>query len=47
MYDDSSRISILEQLRNMNDRKTSLLFSLNDFQVICKKTEKMKDFYTS
>lgn len=39
-YDDSSRISILEQLRDMNDRKTSLLFSLNDFQVICTKDGK-------
>ena len=39
-YDDSSRISILEQLRNMNERKTSLLFSLNDFQVICTKDGK-------
>lgn len=47
-YDDCSRISILEQLRNMNDRKTSLLFSLNDFQVICTKdgeSDKLMQFF--
>lgn len=47
-YDEDSRISILEQLRNMNDRKTSLLFSLNDFQVICTKdraNEKFAQFF--
>lgn len=36
-YDDASRISILEQLREMNDKNTNLLFSLNDFQFICTK----------
>lgn len=46
-YDDCSRINILEQLRNINERKTSLLFSLNDFQIICIKDEKVKGFYTS
>lgn len=33
-YDDDSRISILEQLREMNDKNANLLFSLNDFQFI-------------
>ncbi|MFS2729036.1 AbiH family protein [Parabacteroides merdae] len=36
-YDDASRIGILEQLREMNDKNTNLLFSLNDFQFICTK----------
>ena len=36
-YDDASRIGILEQLREMNDKNTDLLFNLNDFQFICTK----------
>lgn len=36
-YNDASRIGILEQLREMNDKNTNLLFSQNDFQFICTK----------
>ena len=32
-YDDASRISILNQLRVMNDKKTSLLVNKNDFKI--------------
>lgn len=34
-YDDSSRIEILEQLRQMNHKNTDLLFNQNQMQVIC------------
>lgn len=33
-YNDSSRIEILEQLRQMNNKKTDLLFNLNQMEVI-------------
>ena len=36
-YDYSSRIEILEQLRQMNHKKTDLLFNLNQMEVICAK----------
>lgn len=36
-YDDPSRIEILDQLRQMNDKKTDLLFNLNQMQFICTK----------
>ena len=36
-YDNSSRVEILEQLRQMNEKKTDLLFNLNQMQVICTK----------
>ena len=49
-YDDDSRIDILEQLREMNDKNTNLLFSQNDFQFICTKyditdKERLKRFF--
>lgn len=34
-YDDSSRIEILEQLRQMNNKNTDLLFNMNQMEVIC------------
>lgn len=34
-YDDSSRLSILRQLRDMNEKKMQLMFNNNDFQIIC------------
>lgn len=34
-YDDKSRLEIMVQLRNMNERKTELLYGFNDFNVIC------------
>jgi hypothetical protein len=34
-YDDSSRLSILRQLREMNDKKVQLMFNNNDFSIIC------------
>ncbi len=34
-YDDTSRIEILKQLRNMNDKKTALLFNQNKMEIIC------------
>lgn len=33
-YDDASRISILKQLRRMNNNKTNLLYHQNDFKII-------------
>ena len=36
-YDDNARISILRQLRTMNDKKTSLLVNKNDFKVFMTK----------
>lgn len=33
-YDDESRISILSQLRRMNENKTNLLYGQNDFKII-------------
>jgi hypothetical protein len=33
-YDDESRMSILKQLRKMNDNKTNLLYHQNDFKII-------------
>lgn len=33
-YDDASRISILSQLRRMNENKTNLLYGQNDFKII-------------
>ena len=33
-YDDESRMSILKQLRKMNDNKTNLLYHHNDFKII-------------
>lgn len=38
-YDENSRIGILEQLREMNNKKTNLLFSQNNLQLICTKNE--------
>lgn len=32
-FDDASRLSILNQLRTMNDKKTSLLVNKNDFKI--------------
>ncbi len=46
-YNETSRISILEQLRKMNDNKTDQLFLLNRLQFICTEngeTEKLKKF---
>lgn len=36
-YDDTSAIEILKQLRQMNEKKTNLLFNLNNMQIICTK----------
>lgn len=36
-YDEESRISLMEQLREMNAKNTNLLYNLNDFQLICTK----------
>lgn len=33
-YDDASRIAILSQLRKMNEKRTNLLYSQNDFKII-------------
>ena len=46
-YDDASRISILNQLRTMNDKKTNLLYHQNDFKIIMTKDgmgNDVKDF---
>ncbi|MBR3883930.1 MAG: hypothetical protein IKJ31_04145 [Bacteroidaceae bacterium] len=46
-YDNASRIEIMRQLRNMNEKSTELLFGLNKFEVICTKdgvTEQVKRF---
>lgn len=46
-YDDKSRISLLEKLREMNDKRTDLLFMLNDVDFICTKdgdSEKLQRF---
>lgn len=46
-YDENSRINILEQLREMNNQRTNLLFSQNNFQLICTKDKndfKLKRF---
>lgn len=46
-YDDASRIGMLEQLREMNDKKTNYLFGLNDMEFICTKGgcgNKLKQF---
>lgn len=47
-YDDNSRINLMEQLREMNDKNTNLLYSMNDFQLICTKdgleSERLKRF---
>lgn len=47
-YDDDSRINLMEQLREMNDKNTNLLYSMNDFQFICTKdgleNEKLQNF---
>lgn len=48
-YDDQSRISLLEKLREMNDKRTDLLFMLNDMSFICTKdgdAEKVQNFLT-
>lgn len=38
----------MEQLREMNDKNTNLLYSMNDFQLICTKdgleNEKLENF---
>lgn len=34
-YDDKSRLEIMAQLRNMNNKQTELLYGFNDFNVIC------------
>lgn len=34
-YDNKSAIEILKQLRRMNEKKTNLLFNLNNMQIIC------------
>ena len=34
-YDNNSRIEILKQLRSMNNKKTDLLFNLNQMEFIC------------
>lgn len=36
-YDNASAIEILFQLRQMNEKKTNLLYNLNNFQIICTK----------
>lgn len=36
-YDDISRLSILNQLRSMNEKKTNLLYHHNDFKIIMTK----------
>ncbi|CDA83584.1 putative uncharacterized protein [Bacteroides sp. CAG:754] len=38
-YDNKSRLEILAQLRNMNEKKTNLLFSLNQLNIFCTKDE--------
>ena len=46
-YDDASRIGMLEQLREMNEKKTNYLFGLNDLEFICTKDgggNKLKQF---
>jgi len=43
-YDDRSRISLLEQLRKMNDKRTDLLFMLNDIEFICTKDGETASF---
>lgn len=46
-YDEDARISILKQLRKMNDNKTNLLFHKNDFRVITTKngvTQEINEF---
>ena len=48
-YDDNSRISIMSQLRAMNENKTNLLFHLNDFSVImtsANKRESLDEYIT-
>lgn len=36
-YDNKSRLEILTQLRSMNEKKTNLLFSLNQLNIFCTK----------
>ncbi|MCS3202991.1 bacteriophage abortive infection AbiH family protein [Candidatus Bacteroides intestinigallinarum] len=38
-FDNKSRLEILAQLRNMNEKKTNLLFSLNQLNIFCTKDE--------
>ena len=38
-YDNESRLEILAQLRNMNEKKTNLLFGLNQLNIFCTKDE--------
>lgn len=41
-YDDESRRNMLEQLREMNRKRTDYLFSLNDLEIICTSKENDK-----
>lgn len=34
-YNDVARISILAQLREMNDKRTDLLYNLNKLEILC------------
>lgn len=46
-YNDESRISIMKQLRAMNDKKTNLLINQNDFKIIMTaygNTQEIDDF---
>lgn len=36
-YNDVARISILAQLREMNDKRTDLLYNLNKLEILCTK----------
>ncbi len=42
-YDEAARQNILLQLRNMNNKKTTLLYDLNDFQIYRTALEYTKD----
>ncbi len=47
-YDEYSKLDILIQLRNMNEKNTDLLYGLNDFNIIYTKnpdSESLKAFY--
>lgn len=46
-YNDKSRMDIMVQLRNMNEKKSELLYGFNDFNVICtdgSDEQKVKEF---
>lgn len=42
-YDENARLNILLQLRNMNHKKTTLLYDLNDFRIYRTAPEYVKD----